>query len=58
MSLRAFVRMLGMPSAWESVTALEHSVRTGEPGVRTLDPGGLWAYLESHPRESAISSRL
>ncbi len=54
MSLRAFARMMGMPFSWESVGALDHPARSGEPGMFVLDPNGFWAYLEAHPDENAI----
>lgn len=56
-SLRAFARMVGQPMSWDAATALEHTVRTGEPGIRTLDPGGLFGYLDAHPDERAVSQQ-
>src|SRR4051812_1934663 len=46
MSLRAFARMLGGPAIWESLTALEHTVRTGQAGIGALDADGLFGYLK------------
>jgi hypothetical protein len=54
MSLRAFARMMGLPMSWSAVTALEHTLRTGEPGIRTLDPRGVFGYLDAHPDEQAV----
>ena len=54
MSLRAFARMMGLPMSWGAVTALGHTVRTGEAGIRTLNPGGVFGYLNEHPDERAI----
>lgn len=54
MSMRAFARMMGMPFGWGSFTALEHAARTGNPSIRTLHPGGAWAYLEEHPDQQDI----
>lgn len=52
LSLRPFARMTGLPICWGSFTALDHSLRTGEPGMFAVDPGGMWAYLDAHPGES------
>lgn len=54
MSLRDFARISGMPFCWAAVGALDHTVRSGEPGMSVLDPDGFWAYLEAHPDEGAI----
>lgn len=53
-SLRAFARMSGTPFNWESVTRLDHSIRTGEPGTALLHPGGWLGYLDAHPAERDI----
>jgi hypothetical protein len=54
MSLRAFARMSGTPFNWDSVGHLDHSIRTGEPGIGLLDGGGWLAYLDAHPAERDI----
>ena len=54
MSVRAFVRLAGQPGFWGSLTNLEYSVRTGSPAITTVDPRGLWAYLQDHPTEAQI----
>ena len=56
-SLRPFARMMGLPVIWGSLTALEHSVRTGRTGLETLEPNGVWAYLQDHPAEADIFGR-
>lgn len=53
-SVRAFIRMMGMPFGWGSFTALGHALRTGEPSVLVLDPAGPWAYLAAHADQNAI----
>lgn len=53
-SLRAFARMAGTSFGWESFTFLDHTVRTGEPGVCRLDPAGWMSYLHGHPDQAAI----
>jgi hypothetical protein len=54
MSLRAFARMSGTPFNWESVGHLDHSIRTGEPGIALLERGGWLAYLDAHLVERDI----
>jgi hypothetical protein len=54
MSMRAFPQMNGLPVFSSVFANLEHSVRTGAPAIETVDPGGLWAYLEDHPDEAQI----
>jgi hypothetical protein len=53
-SLRSFVRMTGTPFHWESVQHLDHTVRTGAPGITRLDPAGWLHYLDAHPAEHEI----
>jgi hypothetical protein len=50
-SLRALVRMRGLPIIWRGFTELEHAARTGRP---TTDWPALVAYFASHPEESAV----
>ncbi|MDT7597511.1 MAG: hypothetical protein QOJ06_3057 [Pseudonocardiales bacterium] len=56
-SMRAFSQMMGLPVIWGSLTELEHSVRNGRPGLETLEPKGIWAYLQAHPGEADIFGR-
>lgn len=51
MSMRAFPRMMGMPSFTASFTALDHAVRTGVPAFELVDAEGLFTYLQRHPDE-------
>jgi hypothetical protein len=53
-SLRAFVRLSGLPHSWEGFGHLQHAVRTGEPGMYKLEPDGIWAYFDGHPDEHAV----
>jgi hypothetical protein len=53
-SVRAFLRLMGLPFIWQSWGQMEHSLRTGEPGVTKLDAEGAFAYLAKHPEESRI----
>jgi len=53
MSLRAFVRMTGLPMCWDSYGALESTVRTGVPAVRKV-VGNPFEWFASHPDEARI----
>jgi hypothetical protein len=54
MSMRAFPRMLGLRIISQTFGNLEHSVRTAAPAVETVEPGGIWAYLDSRPAEAQV----
>ncbi|MEA2383219.1 MAG: hypothetical protein QOH72_3190 [Solirubrobacteraceae bacterium] len=54
MSMRGFPRMMNLPVMAETFARLDHAVRTGAPAAETVEPGGLWAYLESRPEEARI----
>jgi hypothetical protein len=53
-SLRALVRLFGLPPAWDSFGALLHSVRTSWPAGEEIYPGGMWGYFGHHPEARAI----
>jgi O-methyltransferase len=53
-SMRGFARMMGLPVFWGMFGALDHSLRTGAPGMETIDSAGLWSYLQAHPGEARI----
>lgn len=54
-SLRAFVRMFGLPVMWRSAEGLFHSVRTGEAAAPLMFPdGGFWGELAAHPEHARI----
>jgi hypothetical protein len=53
-SMRDFARLNGLPVAWAAIGALDHSVRTGTPGVQRLHPDGFFAYLRDHPDEAEV----
>jgi hypothetical protein len=53
-SMRAFVRMLGLPMNWASYETLLHTVRTGRSATTEVHPRGSWAYLAEHPEAGAI----
>src|SRR3954451_25040815 len=52
-SLRGYVRMSGSPFNWDTFTHLDHAVRTGEPSMNVLDPGGWLASLAAHQDQAA-----
>lgn len=53
-SMWAFPTMNGLPFALTAYANLDHSLRTGEPAIDTVEPGGLWAYLQDRPDEAQI----
>lgn len=54
MSMRPFAQMMGLPLIWGSLTELRQSVQTGRPGLETLEPKGIWAYLQDRPGEADV----
>jgi hypothetical protein len=48
-SMRAYVRLVGLPVFWKSWGALEQVVRSGKPAV-----GDIFAYFREHPQETEI----
>jgi C-methyltransferase len=54
MSMRAFPRAMGLPIFWKTFGNLEHSVRTAAPALETVEPAGVWAYFQDHPREAQV----
>jgi hypothetical protein len=48
-SMRAFVRLVGLPVFWKSWGALEQVVRSGKPAV-----GDIMAYFREHPQETEL----
>lgn len=53
-SMRAFVRMFGLPLFWESQGALAQSVSTGRVAAAELYSGGLYAYFAQQPEANTI----
>ena len=53
-SMRAFVRMTGLPFFWGGLGNLAHSAQTGSPATDLLDEGGVWSYLDAHPEEREV----
>ncbi|MFN2517858.1 MAG: methyltransferase [Jatrophihabitantaceae bacterium] len=53
-SLRPFARMMGLPSMWQALGALDHAVRTGRPGMELVDPGGFFGLLANAPADAAV----
>jgi len=48
-SMRAYVRLVGLPIFWQSWGALEQVVRSGKPAVSDI-----FAYFKDHPQELEI----
>ena len=53
-SMRAIVRLFGLPLFWDAYGVLGHSVRTGEPASGLLHASGIWDWLERNPEAAAI----
>jgi hypothetical protein len=53
-SLRAFVRLFGLPFAWSIFGAMGHSLRTGHPAAEKALPEGVWTYCAEHADEATI----
>jgi len=54
MSMSGYARMMGLPVFWASFAHMDHSLRTGAPSINLVDPGGVWAYLQSHPDDAGV----
>ena len=54
MSMRAFPRMMGMPSFLASFDRLDHAIHTGSPAFQLVEANGLFAYLQDHPGEAEV----
>ena len=52
-SMRGFARLNGLPIVWNSLQALEATVRSGTSGAELAHSQGLFAYLARHPDEAA-----
>jgi len=48
-SMRAYVRLVGLPVFWKSWGALEQVVRSGKPAITDI-----FAYFKEHPQETEI----
>ena len=53
-SLRALPRMMGLKMHWDAYGELEHTVRTGEPGIALAAGDGLFEYFDKRPDEARI----
>lgn len=53
-SMRALVRMFGLPAFWPVIGELEHSLRTGLPTAEKVLAGSVWGYLSSNAEASRI----
>jgi len=53
-SMRSYVLMCAMPAFVNSFGALAHTLRTGQPAIEKICPGGMWDYMANHPAEARI----
>ena len=53
-TMRPYARMAGLPLWWNSLAALERSVRSGRPALAVVADEGLWPYLRQRPAEADI----
>lgn len=53
-SMRAVVRMFGLPILWTISGALGDSARSGAPATPSVLPEGLWEYIARNPDEGRI----
>lgn len=53
-SMRAFVRLFGLPVMWTVYETFEKSVRTGVPATTQVLPDGLFPYFAQRPHEAAL----
>jgi hypothetical protein len=53
-SMRALVRMLGLPLNWQVAEHLEESLRTGQPAVGRVLPEGFWAHFAKNEEDARI----
>ena len=53
-SMRALVRMFGLPGIWAAVGELPWTIKTGEPSTNRALSGGLWGYLSENPEANRI----
>lgn len=53
-SLKAFVRMMGLPSIRAASEQFGHSARTGRPAAEIGAPDGIFPYFGEHPDEARV----
>jgi hypothetical protein len=53
-SMRAFVRVMGVPIMWSAYGELEHAVRTGHSAVEKAVPEGFFGYMAANPNVAGI----
>lgn len=53
-SMRAFVRMMGLPVCWGAFAHLSSAATTGRPGIEALHESGFWSYLDAHPEQREL----
>ena len=53
-SMRAFVRMWGLPVMQAAYRHFDSALRTGRPGVELIAPNGIFEYFAGHPEEGKL----
>ena len=53
-SMRALVRLMGLPICLDSFREMSYSVRTGRPATDQIAKGGFWEYLRRFPEAGSI----
>jgi hypothetical protein len=53
-SLRSLARMMGLRPHWDAYGELEHTVRTGQPGIAAATGASLFDYLAGRPEHALI----
>jgi hypothetical protein len=53
-SLNGFARMFSLQINWQAYEGFNEAIKTGEPNVDKVYPGGFWKYFADHNEESAI----
>jgi hypothetical protein len=53
-SMRAFVRVMGVPIMWSAYGELEHAMRTGHSAVEKAVPEGFFGYMAANPNVAGI----
>ncbi len=53
-SMNGFVRMFSLPINWKAYEAFHETIKTGEPAVEKIYPGGFWKYFSDHKEDSNI----
>jgi hypothetical protein len=53
-SLRSLVRMMGLRAHWDAYGELEHTLRTGQPGIEAVTGGDFFTFMSARPDDARI----